>query len=121
MPSFEAARRAGANGLLVTVESIFRVHRERVVGLARSFGLPSVFSEQLFVEADGLMSYDADRRALMIRSADYVDKLLKGARPQDLPIEQPTVFSIAINLRTARALDIPIPPAILARATDVIE
>ena len=69
----------------------------------------------------GLMSYDANRQILASRSADYVDRVLKGARPGDLPIEQPAVFAIAVNLRTARALGLTIPPSILARADEVIE
>ena len=78
-PAFAAAKQGGANGVIVTVESIFQVHRDLIVGLARRHALPSVFSEDTFVKAGGLLSYDADRQALTVRSADYVDKVLKAS------------------------------------------
>jgi putative ABC transport system substrate-binding protein len=120
-PGFEEGRKAGVDGVITTVESIFFVNRAQIIDLARSHALPAVFSEEFFVTEGGLMSYDADRQVLGVHSANYVDQVLKGVKPGDLPIEQPAVFTIAVNLRTARALGIAIPPSILARADKVIE
>jgi len=120
-PAFAAGRKNAVEGVLVTVESIFQVNRDLIVELARANALPGVFSEVTFVRAGGLLSYDSDRQLLMTRSADFVDKVLKGVLPRDLPIEQPTVFTIAINKGTARALGITIPQSILARADEVVE
>jgi putative ABC transport system substrate-binding protein len=120
-PGFEAGQKAGVQAVVTTVESIFSVHRTVLIGLTRSHKLPSLFAEYPFVKAGGLMSYDADRAVLTNRTADFVDKLLKGAKTADLPVEQPATFTIAVNLGTAKALGITIPPSILARANEVIE
>lgn len=120
-PGFEAGQKAGVQAVITTVESIFSVNRAVLIGLTKSYKLPSLFAEAPFVQAGGLMSYDADRSVLTNRTADFVDRLLKGAKPADLPVEQPAVFTIAINLTTAKALGIAIPPSIMARANEVIE
>jgi putative ABC transport system substrate-binding protein len=120
-PGFEAGQKAGVQAVVTTVESIFSVNRALLIGLTRSYKLPSLFAEDSFVKAGGLMSYDADRARLTNRTADFVDRLLKGAKPADLPIEQPAVFTIAVNAGTARALGIAIPPSVMARADEVIE
>ncbi len=120
-PAFEAGRKAEVQAVVTTVESIFYANRDLLVGLVKSHKMPSLFAVNYFVQVGGLMSYDADRDVLTGRTANFVDKLLKGAKPGDLPIEQPAVFDIAINTGTARALGITIPPAILARATELIE
>jgi putative ABC transport system substrate-binding protein len=118
---FEAGRKAQVQAVIATVESIFFVNRVQLIALTRASGLPSLFTEDSFVKIGGLLSYDADRPLLTNRSADFVDKVLRGAAPRDLPIEQPSVFTIAVNLATARALGITIPPSILARADEIIE
>lgn len=119
--AFVAGEQASTQGLIVTVESIFSVHRQALIELARQHRLPGVFSQNLFVRAGGLMSYDANRDVLLVRTADYVDRVLKGARPADLPIEQPSVFNVAVNARTARELAITFPPSLLALADEVVE
>ena len=83
--------------------------------------LPTIFGSARSVEAGGLMSYNRDTTELYYRAATYVDKILKGAKPADLPVEQPTKFYLTVNLKTAKALGITIPPSILLRATKVIE
>ena len=100
--------------------TMFRLHRARIVDLATRHRLPSIFPDRDYVEAGGLMSYDTDSKALFRRLATYVDRILKGAKPGDLPIEEPTKFEFIINLRTAKTLGLTIPPSLLARADEVI-
>jgi putative ABC transport system substrate-binding protein len=95
--------------------------RQLIADFALRNRLPSIYEERLFVEAGGLMSYAPSFTDLFRRAATYVDKILKGARPADLPIEQPTKFELVVNLRTAKALGLAIPPAVLIRADAVIE
>ena len=94
---------------------------ERIAGLTIKNRLPAIYSASRFVRFGGLMSYSADRRHLFRRQAIYVDKILKGAKPADLPVEQPTKFDLAINLKTAKALGMTIPPGVLLQATKVIK
>ena len=96
-------------------------HRTRVGELARAHRLLTIFDERQSVEAGGLMSYSPNIADLCRRAAIYVDKILKGAKPGDLPVEQPTQFELVINLKTAKALGLTIPPAVLARADEVIQ
>ena len=109
------------DALLTTAESIFVVQRKRVVELAAQHKLPAMYAVKLVVEAGGLLAYDSYTSNLVTRAATYVDKILKGADPADLPVEQPTKFELVINLKTAKELGLAIPQAILSRADDVIE
>jgi putative ABC transport system substrate-binding protein len=95
--------------------------RRKIVELVAAARLPTVDGIRDYPEAGGLMSYGPDQRQISRRAADYVNKLLKGARPADLPVEQPTKFEFVINLKTAKALGLSIPPALLATADEVIE
>jgi putative ABC transport system substrate-binding protein len=119
--AFDAGVKERAEGVIATGESIFVVNRARVAELAARHGLPGVYHHRVIAEAGGLMAYQPVMTALHRRAATYVDKLLKGAKPADLPIEQATNFEFVINLKTAKALGIPVPPTLLARADEVIE
>ena len=96
-------------------------YRRLIVEFATQNRLPTAFGRRLFVDSGGLMSYGADPDKLTQRAAYYVDKILKGAKPADLPIEQPTKFELVINLKTAKALGLTLPPSVLARADEVIQ
>jgi ABC-type uncharacterized transport system substrate-binding protein len=119
--AFSAAAQARMDAAFVLGDSIFWYHRSRIAELATNSGLPTMFGQREHVEAGGLMSYGADLRDSYRRAAAYVDKILKGAKPTDLPIEQPTKFELVINLRTAKALKLTIPPSLRLRADQVIE
>jgi putative ABC transport system substrate-binding protein len=109
-------------GALLTVEDALVVRqRARIVDFAAQSRLPAMYGSRAFVDAGGLLMYGADRRDLFRRSAGYVDRILRGARPADLPIEPPVKFELVVNLRTARALVLPIPASLLARADQVIQ
>ena len=120
---FDAAFKAvrGADGLLVLESSLFTTHRVRLAELAAMSRLPAIYGPREHVEVGGLMSYGTHYGDLYRRAATYVDKILKGAKPADLPIEQPTKFELVINLKTAKALGLNPPPALLVRADDMIE
>ena len=113
------AKRAGA--LLVLGDVMFSTHRNRLADLAAKNRLPAMYAARESVEAGWLMSYGPNTPELFRRAATYVDKILKGAKPGDLPIEQPTKFELVINLKTANALGLTIPPSLLQRADQVIE
>ena len=119
--AFAAMARERAEALLVVLDPFFGFHRARLSDLAAKSRLPAMYGSREYPEAGGLMSYGADFRHNFRRSATYVDKILKGAKPADLPIEQPTKFELVINLKTAKALDLRIPPSLLLRADQVIE
>ena len=112
-------QRPGA--LLVTAEPFTTQHRVRILDFMARNAIPCMYEESRYVEAGGLISYGPSVRDLFRRSALYVDKIIKGANPADLPVEQPTKFELVINLRTAKALGLTIPDKLLALADDVIE
>ena len=113
--------RAPDGGLFVPPDSTTILQRDLIIELAARHRLPAVYTASYFVAAGGLMSYGATLSELFRRSAWYVHRILHGAKPAELPIEQPTKFELTINLKTARALRLTIPPALLARANEVIE
>jgi ABC-type uncharacterized transport system substrate-binding protein len=118
----EAFRRArGADAILQLDDAMFTSERVRLVELAAAHRLPVVYGPRDFAELGGLLALGPNYSDLYRRAATYVDKILKGAKPGDLPIEQPPTFELVINLKTARALGLSIPPAVLARADEVIE
>jgi len=119
--AFDAFAREQAEALLVPPDVTFSAHRQRIAELAASARLPAVYFTRAEAEVGGLMSYGPDIREGYRRAATYVDKILKGAKPGDLPVEQPTKIEFVINLKTAKALDLEIPPQLLARADEVIE
>ena len=119
--AFSAFKDAGAEGLIVLASGVFTAHRKRVVDLAAQHRLVAVYEHRDFVEAGGLMSYGPNFEELWRGAARYVDRILKGATPADLPIEQPTKFELAINLKTARSLQVTIPQALLVRADRIVE
>ena len=111
----------GAGALYVCSDPLTSAQQIRIITLAQGARLPSIAGLEGFVELGGLMSYGANLVDLFGRSANYVDKILRGAKPADLPVEQPTKFHLAVNLITAKALGISVPPTLLARADEVIE
>jgi putative ABC transport system substrate-binding protein len=120
--AFAEMTKAQAGALLVLADApVFVNSRARIADLAARSRLPAMYPRRDHVEAGGLMAYGTDRRQLFRRLATYVDKILKGAKPADLPVEQPTKFELVLNLKTAKALGLTIPPSILARADQVIE
>jgi putative tryptophan/tyrosine transport system substrate-binding protein len=119
--AFATMARERVGAVFVVTDPAFIQHRTRLTALAAKNRLPSMFTQRADVEAGGLMSYGPNLPELYRRAATYVDKIFKGAKPGDLPIEQPTTFELAINLRTAKAIGVTIPPSILRRADRVIE
>lgn len=108
------------DALLVARSQVILNNRERVIGFAANKRLPTIFAESLFVESGGLMSYGADTQDLYRRAATYVEKILKGAKPGELPIERPMKFEFVVNLETAKQLGLTIAPNVLARSDKVI-
>ena len=119
--AFAAMARDRVGALFIVQDPAFIPYRARLTDLAVKKRLPSVFTQRADVEAGGLMSYGPNFPDMYRRAATYVDKILKGAKPADLPVEQPTKFELVINLKTAKALSLTIPPALLARADEVIQ
>ena len=119
--AFAAILREGAQGLLVTAETIFLTHRAQILEFAARHRLPAIYASRSFVDDGGLMSYGPVFSDQYRRVATYVDNILKGARPSDLTVEQPTKFELVINLKTAKALGVTLPASVLARADQVID
>jgi putative ABC transport system substrate-binding protein len=110
-----------SEALYVCTEPLVNIHRARINALALNAHLPSVVGFREFVEAGGLISFGPNYPALWRRSAEFVDKILRGAKPADIPVEQPTKFDLVLNLKTAKALGLEVPPTLVARADEVIE
>jgi len=119
--AFRGAISGGAQMVLVLSSPLFLPQRNRIAELANAHRLPSMFIAKHWVEAGGLMAYGADFPLMFRRAADYAAKILKGAKPADLPVEQATKFELIVNLRTAKALGIELPTGVLLRANEVIE
>ncbi len=119
--AFSAMSREHASALNVLSDAMFTLNQKRIVDLAAKSRLPAIYPSSDYVEAGGLMSYGPNYADLFRRAATYVDKILKGAKPADLPVEQPTKFELVINLKTAKQIGLTIPPNVLARADKVIK
>ncbi len=119
--AFVAMKRNGAGAVIVVPSSAFFAVYQRIADLALTHRLPSVGGAKEYADAAGLMGYGADYADLFRRAAVFVDRILNGAKPADMPMEQPTKFELVINLKTAKALGLTIPPSLLARADQVIE
>ena len=119
--SMAAAIEAGAAGWLTLDDPLLLGVRKQITAQVAAARLPAIYGTRDFVEADGLMAYGVDRRKMSLQAAGYVDKILSGTRPEDLPVQQPTNFEFVVNLRAAKAIGLVIPSALLAQADDVIE
>ena len=115
------ARRERVDALVIAENALNVEHRDLIISFAAKNRLPTVFGERASVDAGGLMSYGADFADILRRSATYIDKILRGAKPAELPVEQPTKFELVINVRTAKALGLTMPPSLLLRADHVLE
>ena len=116
-----AFARSSNGGLILTPSGLAKLHRDLIITLAARHKLPAVYYERFFVAAGGLVSYGADYVDQYRRAAGYVDRILKGEKPADLPVQAPTKYELVINLKTAKALGLDVPPMLLARADEVIE
>jgi putative tryptophan/tyrosine transport system substrate-binding protein len=119
--AFDAMTRERADGIIVLSDSFATFHRARIAELAARHRLPAIYGHRQYVEAGGLMSYGPSLTDVFRRAPSYVDKILKGTKPADLPVQQPTKFELVINLKIAKALGLDIPTTLLARADEVIE
>jgi len=120
-PAFESIRRHKPSALMPLLDTLTRTHTKELIAFAMQHRLPTIFEAREFVDAGGLLSYGTSFPSMYRRAAAHVDRILKGAKPADLPVEQPTTFELVINLKTAKSLGITIPPSLLARADQVIE
>jgi putative ABC transport system substrate-binding protein len=120
-PAMAAVAREPMSGLITGADPFIFSNRALVMNLAERYQLPAIYQFRLFAAEGGLMSYGPDPNDIFRRSASYVDRILKGAKPADLPVQQPTKYELAINLKTAKALGLEVPPTLLARADEVIE
>jgi putative tryptophan/tyrosine transport system substrate-binding protein len=116
-----AFARSGTGGLIVTAGASSNVNRNRIIALADQHKLPAVYAQRVFVTSGGLMSYSANNLDQFRQAATYIDRILKGEKPSDLPVQTPTKYELVINLKSAKALGITMPPTLLARADEVIE
>ena len=118
--AMEEATKAHVDGMLVLNSAVVAAHRKQLINLAIIRRVPALYLTSEWVDEGGLMSYGVNVADLFRRAATYVDKILKGAKPADLPVEQPTKFELVINLKTAKQIGVTIPPNVLARADKVI-
>jgi putative tryptophan/tyrosine transport system substrate-binding protein len=116
-----AFARSANGGLIVTGSSLTALHRDLIITLAARHKLPAIYWERFFVTGGGLISYGADSIDPHRRAAGYVDRILKGEKPADMPVQAPTKYELVINLKTAKAIGLTVPPSLLARADEVIE
>jgi ABC-type uncharacterized transport system substrate-binding protein len=116
-----AFARSANGGLVVTASALSLVHSELILALAARHKLPAIYPRRSFVAAGGLISYGFDALDQVQRAAGYVDRILKGEKPSDLPVQAPTKYELVVNLKTAKALGLDVPPTVLARANEVIE
>ncbi len=119
--TLQAAESGRAQALMVTAQPFTIRHQTEILSVATKLRLPAMYTDRRFVDAGGLMAYGPSLVDVYRRAATYVDRILKGAKPADLPVEQPTKFEFVVNLRAARALGLAIPPSLIARADEVIE
>ena len=119
--AFLAALRARVDALIAGGDTVLLTYRARIVDFAAKNRLPTMYSNQDYMDAGGLMFYGANLADMYRRAATYVDKILKGAKPGDLPVEQPTKFELVINMKTAKAVGVTIPQSLLLRADEVIQ
>jgi putative ABC transport system substrate-binding protein len=120
-PAFDTAARQRADAVIVGIDALTLAHREQIVGALAKRRIPAMSREREFVDAGGLISYGIHYADLYRRAATYIDKILKGVKPADLPVEQPTRLELLVNLRTAKLLGLTIPPSVLVRADQVVE
>jgi putative ABC transport system substrate-binding protein len=118
--AFDIAKQEGAQGLVVP-DPLTSSHRSEIIALAAKARMPTVYGFREYVDEGGLITYGPNYRAGFRRAAIYVDKILKGTKPADLPVEQPTRFDLVVNLATAKALGLAVPPSLFVRADEVIE
>jgi putative ABC transport system substrate-binding protein len=119
--AFQTAKQKQVSAIMMITSPRFFAERKRIVELGTKYRLPAIYSQKEFVDQGGLMSYGADYNDLFRRSAHYVDKILKGAKPADLPVQQATKFEFVINLKAAKQIGLTVPPEVLARANKVIK
>ena len=119
--AFSSMKTERASALITLASSVFGIHQALIVDLAAKNRLPAIYPSSIFTEAGGLMAYGPNRHDLFRRAATYVDKILKGTKPADLPVEQPMRFELVLNLKTAKQIGLTIPPNMLARADKVIK
>ena len=118
---FHEFSNGAAGGLVVVPDALLSVHRKAIIHVAAQHRIPAIYPFRFFAEEGGLLSYGVDALELFRRSASYVDRILRGAKPADLPVQAPTKFELVINMKTAKALGIDVPPSLLIRADEVIE
>jgi putative ABC transport system substrate-binding protein len=119
--TIELLERTPGNGLIVVNEAFTSVNRKQIIGLANQYKVPAIYPFRFFATDGGLLSYGVDQIEIFRRSANYIDRILKGEKPTNLPVQQPTKFELVINLRTAKALGLTVPPMLLSQADEVIE